>query len=315
MKAIGAPVEQLQSYFPKAKPMKLKEKMAFKIFLVKAYFQIIGHLFPSIAGKTAFKMFTRPLKRARHRKSDEVLERAKISDFLYGGQMLKVYEWGTGDKVILLVHGWESRGTAMRNFVGPFLRRGYKIVTFDGPAHGDSGGKEALLTQFGGAVKAILNRLGKVEGIIAHSFGGAASSYALESLGNQYNLKYLALVGVPSRMLTGINGIVRAFNVPNVVKRNMIKRLENANQIAINEADILHSSKSMNVNQVLILHDKKDEIVPYAEAERIASNLPNSKLVYTEGYGHYKILKNPDVVSRIINFFETPTTTLAESST
>ena len=85
--------------------------------MVRFAFGTLGRAFPVTAGKVAYRLFTRPRVRAVHRSSDAVLESARLSEILYGRQILKIYEWGSGERTVLLVHGWESRGTAMRSFV------------------------------------------------------------------------------------------------------------------------------------------------------------------------------------------------------
>ena len=87
-------------------------------------FSTVGRIFPSKAAQIAYNLFTTPRIRARHKKSDKVLESARIFEFMYAKHILKGYEWGEGEKTILLVHGWESRGTAMRSFVPKLVSDG-----------------------------------------------------------------------------------------------------------------------------------------------------------------------------------------------
>ena len=89
--------------------------------LIRVAFATLGRLFPSLASKVAFRLFTTPRRRARHKSSDPILEKAEVFEFLYGEQMLKGYQWGSGGRTVLLVHGWESRGTALRTFVPSLL--------------------------------------------------------------------------------------------------------------------------------------------------------------------------------------------------
>lgn len=102
-----------------------------------------------------------PQNRAKHRVSDSVIEQAQISDILVGENMLKTYEWGEGEKTILLVHGWQSRGTALRSFVPKLKEAGFRVVAFDAAAHGDSSGKRVDLLDYGGAIKALYHKYEK----------------------------------------------------------------------------------------------------------------------------------------------------------
>ena len=58
-------------------------------------------------------------------------------------------------------------------------------------------------------------------------------------------------------------------------------------------------SASINVDG-LIIHDKKDRIIPINDSEAIHKNLKNSKLIQTTGYGHS--LNNKVVHNHILEF-------------
>ncbi|MFW6193451.1 MAG: alpha/beta hydrolase [Gemmatimonadota bacterium] len=53
---------------------------------------------------------------------------------------MATYAWGEEGPTVLLVHGWSSHTGHMTGFVDPLLRRGFRVVAFDGPAHGRSPG-------------------------------------------------------------------------------------------------------------------------------------------------------------------------------
>lgn len=53
----------------------------------------------------------------------------------------------------------------------------------------------------------------------------------------------------------------------------------------------------------LIIHDKKDKIIPFNDSEAIHKNLKNSKLIPTSGYGHS--LNSEEVNNHILAFINT----------
>ncbi|MDZ7649373.1 MAG: alpha/beta hydrolase [Cytophagales bacterium] len=60
------------------------------------------------------------------------------------GKKIQTYEWGNPDNpYVLVIHGWAGRATQFRKFVPVFNEAGFRILGFDGPAHGQSTGKEA----------------------------------------------------------------------------------------------------------------------------------------------------------------------------
>ena len=83
------------------------------------------------------------------------------------------WRWGFGPTV-LLVHGWEGRGSQLGAFVEPLVAAGLSVVTFDAPAHGDSPGHRLYLTDLADAVLDVAAATGPIHATISHSFGSAA---------------------------------------------------------------------------------------------------------------------------------------------
>jgi alpha-beta hydrolase superfamily lysophospholipase len=62
------------------------------------------------------------------------------------------------------------------------VKKGYEVIAFDAPAHGDSSGKTANAFQYRDAIKAVYEKFGPMHSFIAHSFGGLALSLFMEEL-------------------------------------------------------------------------------------------------------------------------------------
>ncbi len=275
---------------------------AFAFRMVRFLFGTLGRVFPKRAAKIAYRIFSTPRTRAKHRVSDEILESARLFEVLYGKQILKGYEWGKGEKTILLVHGWESRGTAMRSFVRSLTAAGFRVVAMDGPAHGNSDGKSTNLPDFAGAVRAFINQIGDVHGIITHSFGGASTMYTLGTLDTSISIEKLVLTGVPNSINLVWMNTVKMLNLPNEVAKNFKKILEGKVKASMEVVDSAEMKNRMNVGEVLIVHDIEDAVVPFSEGEKNYQDIKNSNLLEVNNYGHYRMLKNPDVVRAVTDF-------------
>jgi pimeloyl-ACP methyl ester carboxylesterase len=53
---------------------------------------------------------------------------------------------------------------------------------------------------------------------------------------------------------------------------------------------------------LLVMHDRDDPTVPWAEGAAIASAWRGAELVTTSGLGHRDIVRDPDVVARAVAF-------------
>ena len=270
---------------------------------IRFLFGTLGYVFPRPAARVAYRFFSTPPVRAKHKISDELLESARVFEFLYGREILKGYEWGNGNgPAILLVHGWESRGTALRTFVPPLLAQGFRVVAFDGPAHGNSGGKRTNLLHFGGAVRAILNQIGGAYGIITHSFGGASTVFALSQLDASFRVEKLVLIGVPNRMEKVLNDAMNTLNVPPPAARHFFRYIERKVNFPVHHADVSSASGRLKVNNALIVHDRQDAVVPFTEAKATFDAWDNASMLVTDGYGHYRLMKNPGLIRKVAEF-------------
>ena len=277
---------------------------ALPLSLVRLAFSTFGRVFPGPASQLAYKLFSTPRMRAKHRASDPVIEKARLFELLYGGHILKAYEWGTGTKTILLVHGWESRGTALRSFVPQLLDKGYRVIAFDGPAHGNSGGKRTNLSHFGGAIRAVINHIGGVHGIITHSFGGASTVFALWKIDPSIVVDKLVLIAVPNRVDGILETVEQVMHLPRAASKKFQRILEAKLNTSLKDNEVAKATGNIQLANTLLVHDKKDNIVDFSEAEAIFSKWDNASMLVTEGYGHYRLVKHPTVIERIVEFME-----------
>ena len=96
---------------------------------------------------------------------------------------LNTREWGSGDRIALLVHGIMSDSRTWRR-VGPALaERGYHAVAVDLRGHGASGRSEHYPAEaYAADLVETAQALGGVEVAISHSLGGVAVVLAVEEL-------------------------------------------------------------------------------------------------------------------------------------
>lgn len=286
---------------PMPKPRK-PQHPALPLKMMQFAFGTLGRVFPKWFARLAFHFFAMPQNRAKHRVSDSIIEQANISDILVGKNMLKTYEWGEGEQTILLVHGWQSRGTALRYFVPQLNEKGYKVVAFDAPAHGDSTGKRADLLGYGGAVKALYNRYKNVKGVICHSFGGAAVAYAMYKLDPSMELEKYVMIGTPSAFSYPVYNGLRTMNAPPSVRKHFIEKLEKVTDMKLEKTNFQYLNPFLKIEKALIVHDKQDEQVAFSEAENTVKHWKNAELQATDGFGHFQLIKSPDVVERVVDF-------------
>jgi pimeloyl-ACP methyl ester carboxylesterase len=52
----------------------------------------------------------------------------------------------------------------------------------------------------------------------------------------------------------------------------------------------------------LIIHDRDDRDIPWQDGELLANAWPRAQFVSTSGLGHRRILRDPEVIDRVVRF-------------
>lgn len=77
------------------------------------------------------------------------------------------------------MHGWGGRAEQLGAFVAPLVSRGFRAITVDGPGHGASAGRRSSGVEIARGLADVVAQLGPARGVIAHSLGAAAVTFAV----------------------------------------------------------------------------------------------------------------------------------------
>ena len=260
-------------------------------------FRQLGLVAPKATGRIALRLFRTPHPHSTPVREKRWLESADRFEFEAGGETFAAWSWGEGPTV-LLVHGWEGRGSQMGAFAQPLVDAGYRAVTFDGPAHGASSGKLSSLPQFAAAIQALADQIGPLHGIVSHSFGSPATAWAMRQ-GLQADR--LAFIAPPADLDEYVDYFCDLLGFSNEVRRQMIDRMEQSFDLCWNEVRVATLQPQDQV-ELLVIHDHKDQDSAFTNGQSVADAWPGSRLHATSGLGHRRILRNQDVVSEVVEF-------------
>lgn len=246
------------------------------------------------------KLFTTPIKH-KIPKRELQMERNSIQTKIYVpeiGKDIVVYQLGTGDKKILLVHGWSGRGTQLVKFAEVLLLKGYSIVSFDAPAHGKSSGNSTIMTDFIASIIEVDRKFGPFEAAIGHSLGGMSLLNAVKS---GLKLNRLVTIGSGDRVNDILIDFVSKLELKPEFTSHLQQHFEKKYKTKMESFSAYHAAQSI-VIPVLVIHDENDDEVPVTASKNIYTNLKNGELLITNHLGHRKILGNPEVIEKTINF-------------
>ncbi|MBY0415498.1 MAG: alpha/beta hydrolase [Bdellovibrionales bacterium] len=258
---------------------------------------------PTLAAKFALKMFATPIRVPRPESEMEMFHISK-QYFLKSG--IAAFEWESHDKnpeapVVLLIHGWNGRGTQISAFAKNLVERNFRVIALDGPGHGSSPGAMTSPTHYAKFIIDSQNEIAPngVHSVIAHSFGGGclvlAASRGLKT-------KSLVLVASPAFYDRVVDFFAKSFGLKTEKsKANFIEMVTKFAGLAPKELNIGLIGSELKL-PALVVHDEGDNAVNYLSAKAIIDAWPGTKLITTSGLGHRRILKDPHVLSEVAEF-------------
>jgi phosphoserine phosphatase/pimeloyl-ACP methyl ester carboxylesterase len=215
---------------------------------------------------------------------------------VFGNELVGT-RWGAGPTV-LLVHGWEGRGTSLMAFIQPLVDRGFQVVALDGPGHGESPGETTDPMDFALHLTQVGHELGPLAGIVAHSMGAASTALAIR---RGLQVEKVVLLAGPSSLFGVLERYVRLTGLPEPVAQRFYALM--AERVGATEAAMTVAEVCRDFTiPALIFHDPEDVEVPFSDAQEVAAAWPGARLRVVTGPGHRRILFAPQVVEEAVDF-------------
>ncbi|WP_438965434.1 alpha/beta fold hydrolase [Flavobacterium sp.] len=250
--------------------------------------------------KFVAKLFTTPIK-YKSPKREFNMENNSQQEMLLIPKIKKrinVYHYGTGDKKILLVHGWSGRGTQMFKIADAFLEKNYGIISFDAPAHGKSESKTSLMPEFIESILELDSKFGPFEMAIGHSLGGIS---ILNATKKGFKTQKIVTIGSADKTADIVKDFIAQLQLKASLESKLIGHFENKLNEKMSDYDSHHVIKDLKT-PLLIIHDNDDVEVQRFCADNIHKHALNSELFITNELGHRKIVGSDVVVDKIIEF-------------
>ncbi|WP_438712000.1 alpha/beta fold hydrolase [Aquimarina muelleri] len=262
--------------------------------------KILNIVSPFLASKYAVRIFLTPFSYKIPDREKGMFEQSK-KEKVYVQKINKeviVYNYGISKKKILLVHGWSGSGTQLSKIADQLLDHGYSTVSFDAPAHGRAPGKRSMLPYFIETIYQLEKTHGPFEAAIGHSLGGMS---LLRTTKYGLKIKKLVIIGTANSISAITKNFVKNLQLDQKVGKLLKAYFDKKYGEDLDNYSGAVSAKGITV-PTLVVHDINDVDVHYSAAQEISDNLENSELLITEQLGHRKILGNPKVINKIINF-------------
>jgi pimeloyl-ACP methyl ester carboxylesterase len=193
----------------------------------------------------------------------------------------------------------------MSHLIEALISKGSQVITYDALRHGKSHAKRADLADWADSVQAVLQAIGDVDCIIAHSFGAAAVTVA-----SRHGLATKRLIFIAP--IHDIVSVSDHFGAELCISPDILKEMrqytweqnkERFEAYGKNWEEIFDSPFEV---PTLICHDKNDRRIGIEHSLTLRKKWPWAQLIITEGLGHRKILDDARIIQQCCRFIETP---------
>ncbi|HEV7431663.1 MAG TPA: alpha/beta fold hydrolase [Steroidobacteraceae bacterium] len=270
---------------------------------VRWLFRIVSAFSPALAARLAMRAFLTPLARPIEPEEAQFLGSAQSQTLGTAGGALQVYTWtaATPDApTVLLVHGWISHAARMADLIRALHERGLRVVAFDAPAHGRSGGTQADMHGFRAAIQAVMSHCGPVHGVLAHSFGALSTASWLAEH-RPGTMRAVVLVGMMRDLGYIFDSFTQALALRPAVSarfRELIRDRYGAYPEDVSTGEMV---RRLHL-PVLLVHGAADDIVPSDHAHVLSKELRAGQLLIAPDLGHGAPLRDPATVRQIVDF-------------
>lgn len=212
---------------------------------------------------------------------------------------LAVTSWGSGPKV-LLVHGWNSRGTHWRKMIQSLIESGFQAIVIDAPAHGESQGSQSDIMDFARALTSTSQEIGDLAAVIGHSSGSAAIILALHA-GLEVNA--VVLFAPPASLEVMVLRWAKLRSVTDADLPLFMRLLEKRIKVSFENCNFVRLAGSFTM-PALIVHDLSDTFFPISDGLAIAAAWHGSSFFQTDGYDHLSLMFAEPAIMKSVDYLK-----------
>lgn len=261
-------------------------------------------VWPSLAVRAAYRLFGTPLPPRWLQRAKTWSPDWRIESWPFEDASLTLYSPSAAPHApaVLLVHGWGGHARQLLTLADTVAKAGLRPVLLDMPAHGRSRGRVSNLPQFARAIDYVAARLAQqghtLHAVVAHSMGANAAAYAA---GRGLDLPRLVMLAPPASPREFTRLFASVFGLSEAIRARMQSRIEAREGILMAQFEPDASGPRVRAS-TLVVHDRGDSVNRFADGQAFAQAIAGAKLLSTDGLGHRKLLKEPQVMEAVAAF-------------
>jgi pimeloyl-ACP methyl ester carboxylesterase len=258
-----------------------------------AFLPLVYRVFPGVSSRVLSDRFLLPWKRL-----PGLVDGAERTPVRVDGQRASFEISGRGPLVIL-AHGWSGASGQFATLRALLLTEGFRVATFDAPAHGTSPGRTTSAAQFMRVIEHIARVHGPTLAVVGHSLGALAAAMSVQRV----LPKGLVLLAPMPSFDFALDQFQQALRFDDRLRERVAVLVMNKAKIERRHAQ-LETGLAVGA-PTLLIHDSEDRRIPVAVSRDLAERHPHLEYVETEGLGHSRVLVDESVLGRVRQFLLT----------
>ena len=260
----------------------------FKITLMQSFSKCLLMLSPSYALKLTQKLLCKPI-----RKQSRWPKQVKQFNIMTRHGKARVYKYGEG-KTVWLIHGWSGSAHQFWPLMQRLADKGYEVIAFDLPGHGQSQGHYSSLPKMIRAFDDVSASLPSPQLVVTHALG--ASVLANSQWFKDYH-RELFLIAPVLKYYELLQNKVKRIGLDKQLLDILVHHSYSREKMLITELNALPKLQTFT-GKIKVAHDKIDELsTPELSKKLVAAT--DGELITTNNLGHIKILKSRTVLNSI----------------
>lgn len=279
--------------------------MKLLLLTFKALFSTLSVISPRLEGKVAIRLFKTVRKKEIREREKAFYDKATHHTVPFPSEDLHYYEYGHPEgQLVFLIHGWDSNVGSLSKIAYALADNNYRIIALDLPAHAHYHSKRTHLPECKDALKALIMHIDPTKPfhVVSHSFGSAVIAYALSQL--NYKANKLVFLSTPNAALAFFYDFKNMFNISDKAFEYFIDHGSELAKEDIHGVRVDEKIQQAHYEQLLIIHDRNDKVIPHKNAEAVLAKASNAQLSSYEDIGHYRMLWNEEVIGEVVAFLE-----------
>jgi len=247
------------------------------------YINLLSFVHPKKAKAAVYYFFSKPRDGKLSQDAlPDFLEKANRETIAFNGDTIQTYTWKGNGAVVLLAHGWDSNSWRWEKLLPHLQASGSTVVAVDAPDHGLSKGSFSL-PKYAAFINVVAEKI-QPDYLIGHSLGGSASLYYHHVYRNP-NLQKMVILGSPAELNPIIDNYRKLLSLTPKSRKLLGDYFIDNFNFHPDAFSARLFGKAFEIRG-LVVHDTLDDVVLYAESEKIISSWAASRLITTTGLGH-----------------------------